>query len=376
MIRPSVYVKKSKVLTEAFESVATLKSQLNSDMIAVMNASTGSENWANSNKWSDASNKATSVKEQEALAEIFIETSASDWGCSLSQLEPGKDILVSLITQLGFESTDNPYLSFMPTFFKGSGKGITISEDSWIILNDAYATGVLDPADLMGTGQDKNKHLIFNPNFYSLEENSDNFNILKTYSYLSEPSNVTSMNLDAIRSLKAEGKPESYNTLTNSMAKSSTNNVRNIIIFVDSKNPLGKINKYYWIKLAVNTATTTQYTDKEVRGYPGKLKNVTITTKSGTERVKTVTQFFYDDKLKNEIPPQASKIYVDINDEDNRYVWMTKYNCYIKTNAKDEGTSPSANTKNKAYQMMTSLSQEDREKVIRELIKNGLIKTK
>ena len=131
---------KRRLLEEAFGTIENLKQQLSPEMTAIMNESVGgSDDWSKSNKWTDAHNMASSVSQANALCEIFILYVYKNWHCNLQQLEPGKDILISLIDQLGFKQDENPYLDFMIMFFGGRGKGVVLSEDDWISLNDLYA---------------------------------------------------------------------------------------------------------------------------------------------------------------------------------------------------------------------------------------------
>lgn len=299
------YQRNIRVLNESFESIDTLKSKLNPIMVSIMNDSVGgSSDWSNSDKWSDANNSSDSVETSNALIEIFIQYACKSWGCTLAQLDPGKDILISLIDQLGFKDNENPYLKFMKTFFSGSGKGVTLSEDDWIKLNDWYANEVIEASDLMGTGRDRENHIIFNPYLYSQKGNisSDMDNMVEAYSYLSEPNNVSKLNLYAAATFNGSpyGALKSYTSggtrgsgkITDS---SKYKEVRNIIIYKDPTNVMGPLHTLYNVKKAINIGDTNIYSGDKDTGTSSATRlrrsaYATMSSLSETDRLAVLQQ--------------------------------------------------------------------------------------
>lgn len=256
-----------KSINESFESISNLKSLLNEKMIDILNKSSGgTENWTVNSNWSEAYDYAGSVKEANALIEIFIQQAYKGWNCTLQNLEPGKDVIIKLIDELGFTESENPYIGFIKTFYSVNGTSVTLSEDDWISLNDWYATDVVTAADLKGTGFERKNHLIFNSNLYfdsNVSDNKDEY--LKYYRLFSQKSTVMSLNILAIATF--DNSP--YKALSK-LTKDGTSGtgvyqggdfreVRNIIFYKNSSQPLGDLYDYNAVRTAYTVGKDNHY---------------------------------------------------------------------------------------------------------------------
>ena len=154
------------------------------------------------NDWTNALNKAND-NEKNTVAEIYLRTlceHGNQWeSIGWSKLEPIKSVLIKWIKELGFKESTNPYMQFIPAFYSiQENQSKTLSENNCIELNNLYADGVLDFADIAGTGENKLDHVIFNKNLYNKTMSDLEF-IVKAYEALSTKSTVSKLNLDAVK---------------------------------------------------------------------------------------------------------------------------------------------------------------------------------
>lgn len=331
----SAYIKPKKKLTEAFESLQNLQAKLNEKMIKIMNESSGGSvsKWSLSSKWTDAWNNARSPKEANALIEIFIQIACPSWGCKLENLDPGKDIIIKIIDELGFKDNENPYLDFIKTFYKVNGTDVTLSEDDWVKLNDWYAADLIEADDLKGTGFDGAHHIIFNKNLYKDGNiSSDNDNYVKYFQLLSTKFNVMKLNIYAIATFN--GSP--YGSLAK-MTKDGVNGtgvyqggdfreVRNIIFYKDPSKPLGDLWKLYYVQKAYNIGIDTHYKAETDEIATGSTKADLKRDVSDTlKKVKTILKELEQkasDYIKNYSAknPRATKRAQDMTNKVNQYL--------------------------------------------------------
>ena len=89
------------------------------EILLVENSDGNSE--INFSKLSEAQKYATTTDEENALVELFLRQSiATDnkWGnVSMENIEPYKDVLIKLCTELGLKEIINPFLNFLPAFY-------------------------------------------------------------------------------------------------------------------------------------------------------------------------------------------------------------------------------------------------------------------
>ena len=273
------------LIESLFANIDTLKSQLNETAIAMMNDFAGGDDWSKcqDSQWSKTINYLSKVEELNAFIELFIEYNYRKWGCTLDQLEDGKEVLIKLIDEMGFEESENPYISFMKTFFNKQGRGVVLSREDWITLNDALARGVSTESDLRGTGPDRSNYILFNPNFYTINDVQDQVGTLKAYEDLSEERNIKQLNLYAISNYSGSpystlkqytsGGTQGSGQLTDKSVSPKT--IRNIIMFENPDNPLGKIRPYSTIKKALQVGTQNIYSNtKDAGDNKSKQKNL------------------------------------------------------------------------------------------------------
>ena len=364
---------KKKILKEAWESIDSLKAKLPTDVVAMMNASVQGkkgDDWSSSNKWTDASEYCPSIESHKALIEIFIEEAYTNWHCTLEQLDPGKDVLIEIIYQLGFKESENPYFNFMETFFT-KNSGFVLSENNWNVLYDLYANQIIEASDLTGNGRDKDSHIIFNGFLFKEERISkDSYMIVDAYEKLSDNSFAKSLNLDAIKNIKTQGKPKSFAELNTSMTPIQ---IRNTIVFKEPSNLSGDINSYYYIKEAINVGlSSTDY----LSGY--------LSNKKGEVVGEYSTVMYNDKEMTQKIEPKSDVQYKNILDG-KMYTWSTvqvadpnNSNKNIQITAfvpSSQDTISSTNNKyvDSLYKGLKNSSVQDRINIIKALIDNGLI---
>lgn len=219
----------------------------------------------NQDLWTEAFATTRNQTQRNAEIDLFVDTTMKPYK---NNLLPGIDIIRSIIQQLGFKETENPYLKFIQKFFK-SNSSVQITREGWIALNDFLANDIITESVLFGTGHDGDKHLVFNPYLYTTSEFKNStknlLQIMKDYEYLSKKENIENLNMKAIyqapsnpfkQQIKAlnlvfTGEGKIIGTVTNDIAKK----IRNIFIFKDPNNPMGELNDIqtlYWVNKAIS----------------------------------------------------------------------------------------------------------------------------
>lgn len=254
--------------------ITTLEAGLNAQELALVNT----------NKWQEAYDSAKSDKERQYIVQLFIN---KRYGAYKNNLSPGKDIIVSIIEQLGFKETENPYLKFIELFF-GSNPNVQISRDGWIALNDFLANDIINESALFGNGHDGQKHLVFNPNVYTSSLSvKDMLTLMKDYEYLSDAKSLANMNLQSIYEYgngNPYGQLKQFTDNTSGKILSNDNatckKVRNIIVYRNPEDELGELNSLYWINNAIQLGTNLAskeaktMSDQDVRDLLDKLRNL------------------------------------------------------------------------------------------------------
>lgn len=364
---------KKKLLKEEWESIDSLKAQLPPEVVAMMNASVQGkkgDDWSSSNKWTDSSEYCPSIESHKALIEIFIEESYKNWNCTLEQLDPGKDVLIEIIYQLGFKESENPYFNFMKTFFT-KNSGFVLSEDNWNVLYDLYANQIIEASDLVGTGRDKDSHIIFNGFLYKEERVSkDSYMIVDAYEKLSDNSFAKSLNLDAIKNIKTQGKPKSFAELNTSMTPIQ---IRNTIVFKEPSNLSGDINSYYYIKEAINVGMSSTdylsgYLSNKKGEVVGEYSTVMYNDKEMTQKIEPKSNVQYKNILDGKMYTWSSVQVTDPNDS-NKSIQIT---AFVPSS---QSAISSNNNKyvDALYKGLRNSSVQDRINIIKALIDNGLI---
>lgn len=230
-------------------------------------------------QFQDAYNNAKSNDEKNEVIKVFlIITSGRDWNWSETdeetRIEPIKEVLYKWIKELGFRNTTNPYLKFIPEFYK-INKDYILSEDNCISLNNLYADNTLDFGDIAGTGANKLNHIIFNKNLYNNRSMSDIEFIVKAYEALSSKSFVRKLNIDAITSLNDFSKQKAqYINSVKSDTDKYVEAVRNSIIFKDPTKPqTSEIYAKNYIEDLLSTGDNTVKEKSEVDKRYSNLKN-------------------------------------------------------------------------------------------------------
>ena len=121
------------------------------EILLVKNPDGNSE--INFSKLSEAQKYATTPEEENSLVEIFLRQSiATDnkWGnVSMENIEPYKDVLIKLCTELGLKEIINPFLNFLPAFYN-KNPNASLTRNNMIDLNNLYAN---DEIQRFGEGE-------------------------------------------------------------------------------------------------------------------------------------------------------------------------------------------------------------------------------
>lgn len=191
--------------------------------------------------WEKAMQMTSSVQEEDLLARLFLELSKNYLTIvnNASQIKNCEDVIVKLIKELGFNYYENPVLAFLGNFLKSNGQDIALDRNDAILLNNANSEGIVSDNDMIGTGTDGKNHILYNREFWLINNIYDKWNTLKAYEELSNKSFVERLNTDkiseylGIKTLKAD----------------NVKDVRDRIIYQDGKT---KIRPYEQIKNAIN----------------------------------------------------------------------------------------------------------------------------
>ena len=246
-----------------WESELRLASALSPQVLAIVNS-------GDNDKWQLAQDSVKTSDERSALSELFL---IKTMGNYLPYLTEGRDIVISWVNQLGFKKINNPYLEFIPKFFSVQGNANKLTRDGIIVMNDMYANELVDEADMMGTGKEGMKHIIFDGGEEGLYHNTSQgmqsattmLQVIDYYNYLSNQSNVIKLNLGAIVSYTPDKNPyvkqeniKGQDVVTlkgieidNNLIKNKEdwNKVRDAIIYKEGN--FGALETFYWIDTAM-----------------------------------------------------------------------------------------------------------------------------
>lgn len=148
----------------------------------------------NGNNFQNALDKSASVDEENKVIEIFLKNSLatdSKWkGLTWDRIEPYKDILIRICSELGLKELQNPFLVFLPEFYR-QNPNADLTRDNMIDLNNLYATDELTREDLLAKGRNGSFNIIFDSNLYA-NENVDK--MVEYWNWLYNDANRSRMN--------------------------------------------------------------------------------------------------------------------------------------------------------------------------------------
>lgn len=223
-------------------------------------------------KLSEALKYAGTPEEETALIEIFLRQSIdtdNKWGnVTMDKIEPYKDVLIKLCSELGLKEIINPFLNFLPEFY-AKNPNIDLTRDNMIDLNNLYATDVISKEDLMGKGKEKLDDIIFDSELYTFE------NVDKMVSYikwLGDIRNLKRMNWEEIRNANLTGAiNEVADEVMSSVGKNTLGDddweeFRNKLVYINGQG--GKINSQNTLEKllaagSVNSSVNTQNKEEQ-----------------------------------------------------------------------------------------------------------------
>jgi len=167
--------------------------------------------------WQEVQDSAKTSEERSAISEIFL-LNNKNIQPYLQYLQNGMDIVISWVNQLGFKEINNPYLKFIPTFFKIGGNTFNLTRDDIIVWNDMYANELVDEADMMGTGKEGTGHIIFDgadgglyrSDAQGMGSAQTMLQFIKYYNYFGNQANVEKLNIQAIMSMESGPYPKKF----------------------------------------------------------------------------------------------------------------------------------------------------------------------
>ena len=196
----------NEAYTTEWQDEETLRGMLSEEILACVN----------NDDWQDAQNLAESPQEISTISELFLVTN-SQIRPYLNNLKNGKDIVIGWVNQLGFKQLNNPYLKYIPNFFK-SNMDVVFTREDFIALNDFYANDVIKEADLLGTGKLKLNHLVYNKFLYASKAEGMDYaqgkiKFMQYFQYLCNDDNVKKLNIEAIMELPSNPYTKKFNDL-------------------------------------------------------------------------------------------------------------------------------------------------------------------
>ena len=148
----------------------------------------------NGNNFQRAIDLTRTPEEENAVIEIFLRNSLetdNKWsGVDWNRVEPYKDILIRICSEVGLKELQNPFLVFLPNFYK-ENPNANLTRDNMIDLNNLYATDKLSREDLLGKSSYGTSHIIFDSNLYA---NEDVSKMVEYWKWLSNQNNLAKMN--------------------------------------------------------------------------------------------------------------------------------------------------------------------------------------
>ena len=197
-------------------------------------------------KLSEALKYAGTPEEENALIEIFLRQSIDTdgkWGnVTMDKIEPYKDVLIKLCSELGLKEILNPFLNFLPEFY-AKNPNADLTRDNMVDLNNLYATDVISKEDLMGKGKDKLDDIIFDSELYTFDDVEKMTSYIK---WLGDIRNLKRMNWQEIRNADLTGAiNEVADEVISSVGKNTLGDddweeFRNKLVYINGQG--GKIN--------------------------------------------------------------------------------------------------------------------------------------
>ena len=178
-------------------------------------------------------NAAQSLSEKQEYAESFVDAKF-----------PGaqfKDVLVKLCVEL--DDINNAFTTLLEGL---SLKNISPTRNYLIALNNLYAGDVIDDQDLELHGNDGANTILINPQLAKMSSSSEIEFLIKSYYWLSNGSNVIKNKNFNIKELYNLATLKNYENLSNVCSQvlsgndinaQTTQDIRNAIMFSDTKNP-------------------------------------------------------------------------------------------------------------------------------------------
>ena len=211
----------------------------------------------NLDKIAEANKHATNEEEEEASIELFLRNSLEKdpkWkGLDFSRIEPYKDVLIKICSEIGLKEINNPFLNYLTLFYK-TNPNANLDRNNLGDLNNLYASDTITKEELMGLSPDgktnnTDTNILFKPEIYS---NYDVDKMVQYWKWLSEPVNLQRMNWQEIEKLnlskaikgtahlikKNGGKVDDNGNIQDS--NGVVRNVRDALFFVNGQN--GKVN--------------------------------------------------------------------------------------------------------------------------------------
>lgn len=262
-------------------------------------------------KLSEAQKYASTPEEENALIEIFLRQSIdtdNKWGnITMDKIEPYKDVLIKLCSELGLKEISNPFLNFLPELY-AKNPNIDLTRDNMIDLNNLYATDIISTEDLMGKGKEGLNDIIFDSELYTFE------NVDKMVSYikwLGDIRNLKRMNWQEIRNADLTGAiNEVADEVISSIGKKTLGDddweeFRNKLVYVNGMG--GKINSQNTLEKLMAAGSVNSSVDEPDNGEQSR--------NGSYDEFKRALKNSLNTKYKDLSRDELREIFLDIFDE-------------------------------------------------------------
>ena len=262
-------------------------------------------------KLSEAQKYASTPEEENALIEIFLRQSIdtdNKWGnITMDKIEPYKDVLIKLCSELGLKEISNPFLNFLPELY-AKNPNIDLTRDNMIDLNNLYATDIISTEDLMGKGKEGLNDIIFDSELYTFE------NVDKMVSYikwLGDIRNLKRMNWQEIRNADLTGAiNEVADEVISSVGKKTLGDddweeFRNKLVYVNGMG--GKINSQNTLEKLMAAGSVNSSVDEPDNGEQSR--------NGSYDEFKRALKNSLNTKYKDLSRDELREIFLDIFDE-------------------------------------------------------------
>lgn len=260
--------------------------RLRDGMILVEELSPEIQKLVDGNDIDKALSLCTDQSQREEVYDTYLAKRFPKYG---KVIEPYKDILIKLLVEIGVDN--NPFLDFVDLFYRKTGINNSLSSEGFIALNNLYADGIIEDADLRGTGKDfKNASLLLKQSLYRNNSADDIENIVRSYEWLGEKYRIeNSINRTTIQ---FPGNPKTY---TKEELVQSPKLLQDLVVFKSGnakKDDVRSFKEISEILEYLEEYDTRSRNTVKAQGY--KPKNKTIQVKD-TLSDKDIA--FWDDKL-------------------------------------------------------------------------------